>query len=341
MNIVSRLKLENFRTHDQFTIEFKNPTTLIIGENGSGKTSLIEALYIAVQGKSFRSRDEDILKKGKKRYKINTLFDNGLKYQVEYSGETSKKTFNIDDKKYYRLPGKFKYPVVLFEPDDLSLLYNSPSRRRDWLNRLASAVDEKYHKCLLKYEKALSQRNNVLKSDFCREYDVFAWNVVLAEYGSYILARRKELITHVSSKIQTVYQSIAENHDQISIIYQGEPLSESEYLKKLDVSLEKDKILRQTTFGPHRDDILFGFNGDLAVNVASRGEVRTIVLALKFLEADLIEQSLGIAPMVLLDDIFSELDNTRQHHLTNNFKNHQVIITSVNPPGEMVEDIKL
>ncbi|MDR0591024.1 MAG: DNA replication and repair protein RecF [Candidatus Nomurabacteria bacterium] len=341
MNIISQVKLENFRTHDKFKLELKNPTTLIIGENGSGKTSLIEALYVSIQGKSFRSRDEDILKKGRKHYKVSTVFSDGRKNQMEYRAETGKKQFTVDDKTYARLPLKNRYPVVLFEPDDLNLLYNSPARRRDWLNRLISSIDEGYHKSLLRYEKALSQRNNVLKSDFYREHDIFAWNVILAEYGSHILTRRKELVSFINSGLQPIYQSIAENSDQTGVLYKSDSVTESDYLKKLTANLEKDKVLGQTTYGPHRDDVEFNFNGELAVNTASRGEIRTIVLSLKFIEAGLIQQELGINPIILLDDIFSELDNTRQHHLTNGFKNHQVIITSVNPPGEMSEDVRL
>ncbi|MDR1032521.1 MAG: DNA replication and repair protein RecF [Candidatus Nomurabacteria bacterium] len=341
MNTIIKVKLENFRTHDSFTLDLKNPTTLVVGENGSGKTSLIEALYVTIQGKSFRSRDVDILKNSKKHYKVVTFFGDGRKNQVEFDNDTGKKTFTLDDKRYHRLPAKHKYPVVLFEPDDLNLLYDAPSKRRDWLNRLISVFSAEYHTSLLRYEKALSQRNSALKRDFCGRDDVFAWDVLLAKYGSRIMELRQGVIQRVNGDIQGVYKSIAGNDDQIGAEYQSDVVDESGYLKKLEASFDKDRILGQTTFGPHRDDVVFGFNGNLAVNVASRGEVRTIVLALKFIEARLIEEQLGLPPIVLLDDIFSELDGQRQNHLVNNFKDNQVIITSVNPPADMSEDVSL
>jgi DNA replication and repair protein RecF len=341
MNTVFKLKLENFRVHDHFTIEFKNPTTLLLGENGSGKTSLIEALYITLQGRSFRSRDKDILKTGKDRYKVITFFGGGLKNQVEYDTKTGKKVFTIEDKKFHRLPNKHKYPVVLFEPGDLNLLYSSPARRRDYINRLVSMINPEYHNSLLRYEKALTQRNNALKRDFCGKDDLFAWDVLLAKYGSQILNCRQSVINQINSQIQDVYRSIAGGDGQVKVWYQSDIADESKYLKKLEASFEKDRVLGQTTFGPHRDDLVFELNTSLAVDTASRGEARTMVLALKFIEAGLIEEQLGVAPVVLLDDIFSELDNQRQNHLVNGFKNHQVIITSVNPPVDMNEDVRL
>jgi DNA replication and repair protein RecF len=341
MNIVSKVKLENFRTHDSFTLELKNPTTLIVGENGSGKTSLIEALYVCLQGKSFKSRDPDILKVGRQHYHINTFFTDGRKIQVEYNGDTGKKQFTIEDKKYTRLPSKYKYPVVLFEPDDLNLLYNSPSKRRDWLNRLISTLSTEYHTHLLRYEKALSQRNSALRNDFCRQDDLFAWDVLLAKYGSQIMSKRQEVSSIINDSLQDIYRSIAGNLDQIGVVYDSNILNESAYLGQLVANFDRDRILRQTTYGPHRDDIIFNFNNKLAVNVASRGEIRTIILALKFMEARLIKDNLDQDPIVLLDDIFSELDNSRQNYLINNFKNHQVIITSVNPPGTISGDVWL
>jgi DNA replication and repair protein RecF len=341
MNIVKKINLENIRIHSRFSVDFKNPTTLIIGENGSGKTSVIEALYITLQGRSFRSRDRDIIKDGKKDYKINTFLNKSGKIQVEYSLENNKKTFIIDDKKYHRLPNKFKYPVVLFEPDDLNLLHGSPNRRRNHLDSLLSVLNPKYHTYLLRYEKAVLQRNNTLKRDFCSHDDVFAWDILIAKYGSEILAIRCDTVLGINSRLQSVYRSIAINSDIVGVEYSSNVISESQYLRKLTESFEKDRILGQTTFGPHRDDINFNFNGKSAMSTSSRGEIRTMVLSLKFIEAELIEKSLLVKPIILLDDIFSELDDQRQKQLIDGFKNNQVVITSVSPPIGMREDVEI
>ena len=339
MNIISKVEVRNFRSHGKYLLELKNPTTLIVGENGSGKTSLIEALYIGLRGKSFRSSDKSIVKDRTSYYRVTVVFGDGKKRVVECAD--SKKSFKVDDKKYTRLPVKCKYPVVLFEPDDLSLIHASPSKRRRFLDVLISQLDEKYHRALIRYDKALKQRNKLLNEAGVGSDSLFAWNVILAQNGSYINQQRKEIVELVNSKIESLYRSIAGNNDNVGVLYSTPTISESQYLHMLDSSLFKDKVLGCTNFGPHREDLEFVFNNSSAADTASRGEVRSMVLSLKFIETKLIKELIGLDPVILLDDIFSELDNTRQLRLVNNFKDHQVVITGVAAPVGMGEDIKL
>ena len=184
---------------------------------------------------------------------------------------------------------------------------------------------------LNKYEKALKQRNELLKKETLTNEILFSWNILLSEYGVEIQNQRKLFIEEINNNLTTIYQSIAKNKDEIKIEYKTEADSYNinTYLKKLELDYEKDHYLGHTSFGIHRDDYIFYFNQKPANGSASRGETRSIILALKFTEAALLNQKLNQKPLILLDDVFSELDETRRRSLIDNFKNHQVIITSV------------
>lgn len=327
--IISSIKLTNFRNHTNYTLECNDEVSLILGTNGWGKTSILEAIYILTRGKSFRATDRDIIKYGTTFYRIELNYVNGEKIVATYDG--NQKIFQVVDKKAKRLPAKQKYPVILFLPSDLNLISHAPSRRRDYFDRIFSQLDDNYTSAVSKYEKAIRQRNQLLKSEPFQKDSVFSWNLLLARYGSFLSKERQKYITEINSLLTDTYRSIAENQDEIEIIYQSEALdlSESAYLSKLESTLEKDLYLGHTTFGIHHDDYIFNFNHQPADVSASRGETRSIILALKFTEASLIKQELGQKPIILLDDVFSELDATRRHCLVKNFQDHQVIITSV------------
>ena len=327
--IIKSIKLTNFRNHTNYQLECKDETSLILGSNGWGKTSILEAIYILTRGKSFRATDPEILKHESDFYRIELEFVSSEKTVATYDGKS--KTFLTLDKKSARLPKKSKYPVVLFLPSDLNLISHSPSRRRDYFDRIFSEFNENYATSLSKYNKALKQRNELLKNDFLRPDALFSWNLIIAKYGSDLYNFRVQFIEDINSKLTPTYQSIAKNSDQIHLTYKTDLVtgSDSDYLRHLEQNFTKDSYLGHTTFGVHRDDYLFEFNHNPADGSASRGETRSIILALKFIEADLIYQKLHQKPIILLDDVFSELDETRRQSLSENFKDNQVIITSV------------
>ena len=335
--IIEDCRLTNFRSHEFFELKCWKETTMISGENGSGKTSILEAIYEALRGKSFRATDKEILRRGAEFYRVELLYADGEKVVVVYEKD-GKKSFLVGDKKTVRLPKKYKYPVVLFEPDDLNLVSCSPHRRREYFDRSFGQLEERYSVALSKYEKALKQRNELLKSDYVSGEAVFSWNVMLARLGVEIWKFREEQLGRINERLTEVYRSIAENEDEVEVRLKRdeEVESESGYLRELERSFEKDKVLGHTSFGAHRDNYEFRFNGVSAEGSASRGEVRSMVVALKFIEAEMILETVGKAPVVLLDDVFSELDETRQKALVYNFKKNQVIITSVGA----VEDIE-
>ncbi|MBR5621462.1 DNA replication and repair protein RecF [Candidatus Saccharibacteria bacterium] len=328
--IVKNVKLNNFRIHENYRRDFDDNTTLILGKNGCGKTSVLEAIYMAMRGKSFRAVDREIIKKEAEYYRVELNYSNGEKVVVVYE-QDKKKQFLIKDKKTARLPKLSKYPAILFLPEDLHLLSSSPTRKRDYFDKLISQIDESYSVSLSRYNKVLKQRNEALKNENVTDEMLFSWNLMLAKYGVKIRAGRAEIVGRINERLTEVYRSIAKNEDEVSIEYKSYTVNapESEYLRLLSLDFERDKITGHTNFGVHKDDFEFIFNNVEADGNASRGEVRSIILALKFIEADLIYEILGKKPIVLLDDVFSELDKTRQKSLIENFKNHQVILTSV------------
>lgn len=334
MAVVKKLSVQNIRSHSEFDVLLSPTITVITGLNGSGKTSLIEALYIALQGSSFKGSDNDVLRHDSPWWRIDVEFESQIKRVITFNPAltTGRKKITIDDKVMFRLPLKHKYPVVLFEPDDLRLLHGSPTRRRQFIDRFISQLDPLYLNALHRYERALKQRNNLLKKPYLKSDELFAWDITLSDYGSYIIEKRIAFIEHINSQLNEAYNVIANSRDVVSIHYSHTYIGEikQKLLNDLHAHQERDKLLGFTSIGPHRHDVIFKLNNSPALEVASRGEVRSIVLALKFLEVDIIEQIVGQKPIILLDDVFSELDNERQRQLL--LSNNQTIISSVNLP---------
>ena len=334
--IIDSVKLFNFRNHTTYTLKCTDSTSLILGENGSGKTSVLEAIYILTQGKSFRATDPEIIKRGTAFYRAELIYCNGESRIVTYDGTT--KTFTSMNKKTRRLPAKNKYPVILFQPSDLNLIDHAPSRRRAYFDHIFSQFNDSYSVALSRYDKAIRQRNELLKIDTTTPESVFSWNVILSKYGADLYRMRSQFIKEINSCFTRTYRSIADNQDEVNITYQTNINSadSDKFLHILESNFDKDHYLGHTSFGVHRDDFVFKFNNTHADGSASRGESRSVILALKFIEADLILRKSGKRPIILLDDVFSELDPTRRKCLVKNFQYNQVIITSV----EDVADIK-
>ena len=340
--ILKTLRVQNFRTHSDFILEIGEKSTLISGANGSGKTSLIEAIYFALQGTSFRSSDKEILRNdGSSWFRIDLKDSKDSLRTIIFNNavQKSKKQFLVDGNKKARLSANLRIPVVLFEPDDLQLLSGSPTRRRNFLDYFLSQIFPSFQLALTRYNKALKQRNNLLKRDNVSKDELFPWNLMLAEYGAEIISKRQDFLELLNSRIEEVYFEISGVKDEIKIDYLGEKVSKNEILAILSENIERDKILGYTNFGPHKHDIQFIFNKKPAQNVASRGENRSLVLALKFIETDILADLTSKRPIVLLDDVFSELDDDRQKLLTKHFSKYQTIITSTNKIK--VEDCKI
>lgn len=331
--IIESIKLANFRSHENFALRLDPHTTTIVGENGCGKTSILEAIYEALRGKSFRAADKDILRRGAEFYRVELEYCDGRKVAVAYDGE--KKDFLAEDKKSRRLPKKSQYPIVLFEPDDLHLVGSSPTSRRNYFDRMLGQLAESYSVSLARYNKALKQRNELLKVEEVRPGDLFSWDVLLVKHGMELMEARRRAVEKINEAFTEVYRSIAENEDEVKLEYVSEVETESEFLARLERNFQRDSLLGHTSYGVHHDNYEFIFNNVKADGSASRGEVRSSVLALKFIEADMVMKMLGRKPVVLLDDVFSELDEMRQKCLVTNFQDHQVVLTAIGDQNDL------
>tara|TARA_B100001146_G_scaffold111121_1_gene98116 strand:- start:14924 stop:15973 length:1050 start_codon:yes stop_codon:yes gene_type:complete len=337
MSIVASLRLQHVRSHQDYAVTFHDGVTVITGPNGSGKTTILEAIYIALQGTSFKSADAEVLRATGPWWRIDLVTVDGDKRAITYDPErvTKKKQFQIDQRTLARLVPKYKHPVVLFEPEDLRLLNGSPARRRQFIDRFISQLNPLYATALRKYERALKQRNTLLKRPYIANDELFAWNIALAEHGAYIIEQRIAFVEKINSQLTDAYNDIAQSSDVVSMHYSHTFVGDikQKLLDELHARAERDRLLGNTSVGPHRHDVIFHLNEAPVLSTASRGETRTIVLALKFLEVAIIEQLTGLKPLILLDDVFSELDEARQQALSRRTREHQIIMTSTHIVG--------
>lgn len=341
--ILSTLRLYNFRSYEEREFSFSPEVTVITGKNGTGKTNILEAIHVVLQGKSFRDSDEQLLRHDSDWWKVNAALDSAER-EVRYQpGLTYAKHLYIDGTDKGRFTYKQQLPVVLFEPDHLMLLHGSPSLRRTYLDTLLVNFIPHYRTTLAKYERALLQRNNLLKhrgSTALFKDSVFVWDIALAEHGAAIQTARRELIATLNERLSEHYSTLAASPYALRIDYRpvGEQTAHG-LAQQLTQSFEKDTLRGFTSVGPHRDDIDFILNKKSAKTTASRGEVRTIVLTLKYAELELLSKDSVHPPIFLLDDVFSELDDTRQRALLAATQGVQKIITTTNAPNQTNERI--
>lgn len=325
--IINKIRLVNFRSHFDYELKCEKMTTLILGENGVGKTSILEALYLVLRGNSFRVNDAELVRRGADSFLVEVEYFNGLKVFVKF--ENNKKIFIIKDKKFNRMPKNEKYPVVLFLPDDLNLINAGKSEKRSYFDKFFSQLSEEYYVNLVKYTKVIKQRNVLLKNREIKMEEIFPWNILLSRYSVLLEKIRREYIEEINSRVSEKYFAVSGVKDKIEIKLNSEIIDSRQVLSELENKFLIDKITGRTNFGAHRDSYDFLFNRVLADGSASRGETRSMILALKFIEAEMLEEKTRKIPVVLLDDVLSELDKNRQESLKKNFSKNQVIMTSI------------
>jgi|GEM_PF-183836 len=401
-----KLQLENFRNYKKFEMDFEKDGDIILisGENGKGKTNILEGIYMLSTGKTFRDVDnDDLLQWGMDFFILSASVAHSdkvgarahaaratetLTLQVAYSNYPRKqKNFKINDVKTPHIEYLGNFITVLFHPKDLNMLYLEPQLRRKYLNLLLSQTDKFYIEALGNYTKILKQRNALLEEiseEKSREDELETWDEKLAETGAVLILERKKLIKFFNGKIGGFYRKISGGKENVEIKYIGTVLdspndscvsdgSESadsygrspamavshdsksavidnhssdspnsaksaptpdlhsikkQYLKKLILKRDRDLRYGTTGAGPHLEDIKFYLNGKEISTFASRGEFRTILIALKMAEIEYIEDKTKEKPVLLLDDVFSELDENRQSHLFDAIKSCQAIITA-------------
>lgn len=332
--ILSEVTLHQFRSHHEATFTFDPRVTLIHGANGVGKTNILEAIYMLFVGKSFRDSDEELIEFQHNWWRVEGVID-GATRDLRYDpAHQRSKQLHIDGASKGRFTYRQQLPVVLFEPDDLLMIHGSPSARRSYIDERVLALYPAYRQTLAKYERSLLQRNNLLKnktlSTAQRKDNLFVWDVSLSESGAEIMKKRIEMTEMLNSGLSETYSQIADKQQTLKLTYESkghQPPSSSTLLQELHHALPHDVMRGVTTVGPHRDDIDFVLNDTSAKHTASRGEVRSIILSLKEREAELIRELSDYTPILLFDDVFSELDTGRQKRILNN-ETFQMIITA-------------
>ncbi len=331
--MINSLRLQNFRSYDDYTTEFSPGVNIIVGPNASGKTNLLEAVYVINRGKSFKVSDKDLIRHGQSWSRIDAQSNNSLRtWKLEENGTKYEKLFDIDSTKIKRLTSKHQQPTTLFEPNHLRLLNGSPELRRVFLDQILVQTSQEFTSALSKYNRALKQRNRLLKqTSKTPQDDMFVWDVKLSEYGGSVNKRRKGLVQHLNTVTSKNYSKIAGKKTEIKIEYIDTVRAKdytSGFLKILQESLSEDRARGFTTHGPHREDFKVFIDGEDSSVTASRGESRTLVLVLKLIELKLLEKELNQKPLLLLDDVFSELDGKRRHALTEHISGYQTLITT-------------
>lgn len=329
--MVSLLRLQHFRSYADARFELSPSVTVVVGPNASGKTNLLEALLVVAQGSSYRAKDQELVEHDQEWARIDADTEHG-KRTVKIISNPPQKIFELDNKTFQRLSQNRKLPVVLFEPNHMLLLSGPPELRRNFLDDLIEQTIAGFSEHRRHYKRVLSQRNTLLKTNPKNlPEQLFVWNIRLSELGGKIVRERTALIEQCNSQVSQLYSQISGKETTITLQYLPQfpaDIYETAMLQKLEQSTQLDVLRGFTAYGPHRDDIQIEINGQPFQQNASRGETRTLVLTLKVLELQHIEQARGQKPLLLLDDVFSELDKNRRKALTGFVTKYQTIITT-------------
>lgn len=329
---IKEIEYSNFRNLIDNKISFNEYVNIFVGKNGQGKTNLLESIYLISLTKSFKTnRLNNIIAFEKDYFNIKSnLIKNNYSYDLNFSYVNNKKNILINNNSI----NKFKdiiglLNVILFVPEDMMLLKSSPSNRRKLMDIELSKIYPNYLISLSSYLKILKQRNILLKDINLDKDLISVYDEQLIKYGLIINKYRIDFFNDVVVLMQEIYQEISNSNDFISIEYLSNINKKNTYLDNMKISLERDLVFKQTHIGIHRDDFIILINNKEAASFASQGEQRTIILSLKLALIKYVKNKTGEYPILLLDDVMSELDDFRQYNLMKILNNKvQTFITT-------------
>jgi len=351
---IQSLSLENFRNYEQKKIKFSEGVNVILGENGIGKTNILEAIFTLSFSKPFRSQKREVFLKHHSEYgKISGEFsgEGGEKLEI-FWGVNPKKVsvykkndIKISTSEYIH---QKKFLSILFSPEEMNLPISAPEQRRKYLSRVLSPLFPEYFEASLKYNSLLKNRNALLKK-YAEPYsgveksEFFFWDLELSKYHAILQKFRIQFFERVNQKISQYYSDIAKTPETVEIQFIPSLSPEQNFLDILEKNFEIDVRRGRTTEGSHRDDFAFLLRGIPLEEGASRGETRTTILALKKCEQDFVQEFGKSSPILLLDDVFSELDIVHQEHLLKSISGYQSIITTteLHVSFQDIKDIKI
>ena len=326
---IKEVYLKNFRNYEEQTIELNENANVFYGNNAQGKTNILEALYFSALGRSFRTFKEAELIEFDHEYSniVITYDKNNRENKIEINlNKGNKKVIKLNGVKINKsseLVGNIN--LVIFSPDDITILKQGPSLRRKFLDVLISQLKPKYLHELLEYNKILDNRNACLKSKKIDTLDI--WNEQLASKMEIIHKYRAEYIDKLQEKLITIHPGLTDNKEDIKIIYKTNYKNKIDFLNLLKKNEQNDLFKGYTTEGAHREDFEILIN-DKSLNLyGSQGQHRTAILALKIAELNIIKEEIGENPVLLLDDVTSELDEHRVMSIFDVVKDYQILIT--------------
>lgn len=331
--IIKSIELADYRNYESIKLDFCNGRNILYGSNAQGKTNVLEAIYMIATTKSHKgSKDKDIVNFDKDEAHIRAIIEKeGIPTKIDMHLRKNKtKGIAIDGKRIKKaseLLGLLN--VVLFSPEDLSIIKNGPAERRHFADMELCQLDPFYLYNLNNYNKIINQRNKLLKDMYFNPAlrdTLNIWDGQLVSFGSKIIERRIKFTEQLNEIIYDIHRKLSGDKEEIKIIYEPD-VSIEDFEKKLRESQDKDIKLKQTCVGPHRDDFIF-LNKDIDIRkFGSQGQQRTAALSLKLSEIEIMKKITKDDPILLLDDVLSELDGDRQNYLLSSIGNIQTIIT--------------
>ncbi|EDN78707.1 DNA replication/repair protein RecF [Mediterraneibacter gnavus] len=331
--VIKSLKLKNYRNYELLDMTFDSKTNILYGDNALGKTNILEALYLSGTTKSHRgTKDRDLIQFGREESHLETIVEKkGMEFQIDmHLKKNSPKGIAINKipiRKASELFGIVHF--VFFSPEDLNIIKDGPAGRRRFIDLELSQIDKVYLSNLSNYNRIINQRNSLLKELYHQDHlmdTLDIWDMQLAEYGTKVIESRKQFIRQVNQIIADIHYRLTGGRERIELSYESSlgSLSLEQALKK---NRERDIRMKSTSVGPHRDDLCF-LSGDLDIRkFGSQGQQRTAALSLKLSEIELVKEVIKDTPILLLDDVLSELDKHRQNYLLDSIHDIQTVIT--------------
>lgn len=374
---IKDIELQNFRNYEALTAEFSPRVNVFYGENAQGKTNLLEGIYLTSMGKSFRTnRDRDMIRFGEDFFRVKVtsaaekkpgMLDAAMSLLsppsdkpgsdepeleekvVELAvNKEGKKGIKVDGFKADKLAQLFKnIYIVIFSPEDLKIVKGEPEKRRRFIDRELSQITPYYYQVLDRYKRVLMQRNMYLKNKDANEAVLDVWDRQLSEYGGRITSYRNTFVRKLDRISSEIHSGITAGREELRLFYEPNiPVSgdhediQMDFYRDLKNSRDRDLKNKTTSRGPHKDDLKLQI-GDMDIRkFGSQGQQRTAALSLKLSEIRLIKEETGEYPILLLDDVLSELDQSRQQYLISSLENVQIFITATEISQKLEESLK-
>ena len=331
--IIKKLELSNFRNYGTLEVELDKGINIFYGDNAQGKTNILEALYMACTTKSPKAtRDSEVIRFGEKEAHLRMYVEKGgIDRRIDmHLKKNSPKGVALDGIPLAKASEIYvMMNIISFSPDDLAIIKSGPSERRSFIDMALSQLDKMYLYSLSSYKKALNQRNILLKQikkNDELENTLSVWDEQLTKFGGYIIGKRAEYVKEIGERASVIHSRLSGGKESLTLKYLPN-VSTDMLSAELGFSHEKDIVMKSTTVGPHRDDIGFDINSDEARKFGSQGQQRTVALTLKLAEIEIVKEKTGDKPVLLLDDVLSELDRSRQTELLGNIEDIQTVIT--------------